>query len=832
MLEIYKEILFDLLNNTDVKPNLRIKDHPKKGPYIDGLFTEYIENKEDLIEWILLADELRVTAETGLNKTSSRSHLLFTLEICQKMPDNSEKIGILNMIDLAGSEKLSKTGAEGDRLKEALKINLSLHTLGNVIHALSSNGSHIPYNESKLTKILKNSLGGNYKTTLIITCSPHLYNVDETISTLHFAQRAKKIKNVVKANIIKSPEELEKIIDELHHQLATLTAKYIKLKEKMNGNIGNGKNKKESLNNIENDDSFVGDSVLDVTNLGQKNLFEMDTLENFNLNQNSPNPKNKNSKRKDELKLLNELSLKDNEIEKLKDEIEGNKEEIKVLNEKIVFLTNEVHFEKNLADLKDLSEDIVYNLLKLKQKYTFEIDKSLENENKELRKRITKMEQDFFTELKSIRIIEKLDSNECSIERLEDEFHNKLNKFNKDLYSQVENIKKNVGSENKELFTSYTSFYANSKIMFSALLQDFLIKDDLLDVENIEPEQSKDENKQNNKKETNHKLYAKDIKIKNSYIKLLLVMTYYEKTLFEALNKISLDIKIASRNEFYQKQYDTQLKRYEDAFSRMEDLLDQIKEMKLYNLNGMNVDTVNEMENGGGLLQMKRKKSTTIRNIRKKFSSKKFASQDEDLQDFGLIKIDRKNSEAGDVKDKVIPLIKFINLEEMKNNEQLKSDNNLHILGSLKNPNNEDSENRIYKNNKMGVTPSHKLKVDNGQERKVPSFVLDPSQPNSSKNLTNLFQRHSFLPEHGKMSDILEIKALKIELEMYKEFSNKQIEELNNIKIYNAEASQNIKEFQARSKNLYEIQCMNFKNCLDILKVIHYVNNNLNRVII
>ena len=153
-------------------------------------------------------------------------------------------------------------------------------------------------------------------------------------------------------------------------------------------------------------------------------------------------------------------------------------------------------------------------------------------------------------------------------------------------------------------------------------------------------------------------------------------------------------------------------------------------------------------------------------------------------------------------------------------------------MGSLKNPNNEDSENRIYKNNKMGVTPSHKLKVDNGQERKVPSFVLDPSQPNSSKNLTNLFQRHSFLPEHGKMSDILEIKALKIELEMYKEFSNKQIEELNNIKIYNAEASQNIKEFQARSKNLYEIQCMNFKNCLDILKVIHYVNNNLNRVII
>jgi len=108
MLEIYKEILYDLLNDSGQQVSLRIKDHPKKGPYVDGLLKEYIENKEDLIEWILLADELRATAATGLNKTSSRSHLLFTLEICQKMPDNSEKTGILNMIDLAGSEKVTK----------------------------------------------------------------------------------------------------------------------------------------------------------------------------------------------------------------------------------------------------------------------------------------------------------------------------------------------------------------------------------------------------------------------------------------------------------------------------------------------------------------------------------------------------------------------------------------------------------------------------------------------------------------------------------------------------------------------------------------------------
>ena len=106
MLEIYKEILFDLLNNNDQQGNLKIKEHPKKGTYIEGLLKEYIEDKQDLLEMILLADELRATAETNLNKTSSRSHLLFTLEITQKMPDNSEKKGILNMIDLARSEKV------------------------------------------------------------------------------------------------------------------------------------------------------------------------------------------------------------------------------------------------------------------------------------------------------------------------------------------------------------------------------------------------------------------------------------------------------------------------------------------------------------------------------------------------------------------------------------------------------------------------------------------------------------------------------------------------------------------------------------------------------
>ena len=330
MLEIYKEVLYDLLNDSDKPTHLKIKEHPKKGPYIDGLIKEYIENKEDLIDRILLADELRATAETGLNKTSSRSHLLFTLEMTQKMPDNSEKRGILNMIDLAGSEKLSNTGAEGDRLKEALKINLSLHTLGNVIHALSSSANHIPYNESKLTKILKNSLGGNFKTTLIVTCSPHLYNIDETVSTLQFAQRAKKIKNIVKANINKSPEELEKIIEDLQLKLLHMTNMYKRERDKNKNKEVNGEEYQEFSmnedNNFNNLDGFNLDQAqLDLDNLNNLDFFgsnKLKTSDDINNKQNN-NPNNANIQ-----KILNQ---KEQELEKLKDEVEGYKEEIKIL---------------------------------------------------------------------------------------------------------------------------------------------------------------------------------------------------------------------------------------------------------------------------------------------------------------------------------------------------------------------------------------------------------------------------------------------------------------------------------------------------------------------
>lgn len=139
-----------------------------------------------------------------MNDTSSRSHSLFTIyiETAETVQGKQRfKVGKLNLVDLAGSERQSKTQATGIRLKEATKINLSLSALGNVISALvDGRQSHIPYRDSKLTRLLQDSLGGNTKTVMIAAISPADYNLDETLSTLRYASRAKSIKNKPRVN--------------------------------------------------------------------------------------------------------------------------------------------------------------------------------------------------------------------------------------------------------------------------------------------------------------------------------------------------------------------------------------------------------------------------------------------------------------------------------------------------------------------------------------------------------------------------------------------------------------------------------------------------------
>ena len=154
-----------------------------------------------MFKLIQIGQKNRVTCSTNMNDTSSRSHMIFLLNLNQfNSSDSSSKSSKLFLVDLAGSEKISKTGAVGKILEEAKKINLSLTNLGKVIKTLAEKSSHIPYRDSKLTRVLKDSLGGNSKTTLIVTCSPHVVHLAETISTLRFGENAQKIKNKPKIN--------------------------------------------------------------------------------------------------------------------------------------------------------------------------------------------------------------------------------------------------------------------------------------------------------------------------------------------------------------------------------------------------------------------------------------------------------------------------------------------------------------------------------------------------------------------------------------------------------------------------------------------------------
>lgn len=152
----------------------------------------------------------RAVSATKMNTESSRSHSIFTVTVQQRHTETgASKSGTLYLVDLAGSEKVGKTGASGQTLEEAKKINKSLSTLGMVINALTDGkSSHVPYRDSKLTRILQESLGGNSRTTLIVNCSPAAYNAEETLSTLRFGMRAKSIKNNARINVELSPAEL------------------------------------------------------------------------------------------------------------------------------------------------------------------------------------------------------------------------------------------------------------------------------------------------------------------------------------------------------------------------------------------------------------------------------------------------------------------------------------------------------------------------------------------------------------------------------------------------------------------------------------------------
>uniref|UniRef100_A0A1A7Y5P8 Kinesin-like protein n=1 Tax=Iconisemion striatum TaxID=60296 RepID=A0A1A7Y5P8_9TELE len=225
-LEIYREEIRDLLDpNHGSARGLELRESPETGVYVQDLTSCVCKSIKEIEEVMNVGNQARAVGATDMNEHSSRSHALFliTVECSQPGPDGRKhiRVGRLNLVDLAGSERQAKTGVQGERLKEAAKINLSLSALGNVISALADGRSgHVPYRDSKLTRLLQDSLGGNAKTVMVATLGPASLHYDETLTTLRYANRAKNIQNQPRVN--EDPKDA--LLREFQKEIARLRA--------------------------------------------------------------------------------------------------------------------------------------------------------------------------------------------------------------------------------------------------------------------------------------------------------------------------------------------------------------------------------------------------------------------------------------------------------------------------------------------------------------------------------------------------------------------------------------------------------------------------------
>jgi len=329
--EIYLDKIRDLLDVS--KTNLSVHEDKNRVPYVKGATERFVSCPEDVMEIIDEGKSNRHIAVTNMNEHSSRSHSVFLINVKQENLENQKKLtGKLYLVDLAGSEKVSKTGAEGMVLDEAKNINKSLSALGNVISALADrNKAFVPYRDSKLTRILQESLGGNSRTTIIICCSPAASNEAETRSTLEFGKRAKTITNVVIVN-----EELT--AEEWKRRWEKEKEKVLKLKTHVN-RIELELQKWRAGDNVSSEDQ------INLTELEASTLSLSESVQNLtsNLMSNAPSAlarithptsheplgfEERMKFEEEQARLYAQLDEKDDEIDKQAQQIEKLKEQL------------------------------------------------------------------------------------------------------------------------------------------------------------------------------------------------------------------------------------------------------------------------------------------------------------------------------------------------------------------------------------------------------------------------------------------------------------------------------------------------------------------------
>lgn len=404
MVEIYMEKIKDLIEPN--RSNLNIREDRVKGIYIEDLSEHYVACEEEVLDLMKIGSENRTIGQTKMNEQSSRSHSIFVMTIYQNnLKQMTAKTGKLFLVDLAGSEKISKTGATGLTLEQAKNINKSLTTLGMVINNLTDGkSSHIPYRDSKLTRVLQESLGGNSKTCLIITCSPSIFNHHETISTLRFGERAKRIKNKPKINKEVTVAELKIEIENLEKIIQKGNKRIVQLEqfiEKNNLKVPNEDdysymqeaklldrltnldlinddgdnliiNEEIKFNNeedINNDKDPFGQStpskkLSDFNNYNNKNLKDID-LKLFTLGKikyfSDDDKKNVSESIDNAINILNQFELKDEEKVCLQKELEVIKNKHELLEQQLYEKINELQEKLDLENRAINKADSKYN---------------------------------------------------------------------------------------------------------------------------------------------------------------------------------------------------------------------------------------------------------------------------------------------------------------------------------------------------------------------------------------------------------------------------------------------------------------------------------------
>uniref|UniRef100_A0AC34FGW0 Kinesin motor domain-containing protein n=1 Tax=Panagrolaimus sp. ES5 TaxID=591445 RepID=A0AC34FGW0_9BILA len=396
-LEIYQEEIRDLLSKNG-NNKMELKEKPDVGVYVKDLTSFVTKSVEEILQVMQLGNSHRSTGKTNMNEHSSRSHAIFMITIECSQPDVTGKdhirVGRLNLVDLAGSERQSKTGAQGERFKEATKINLSLSALGNVISALvDGKSSHIPYRDSKLTRLLQDSLGGNSKTVMVANIGPASYNFEETLSTLRYANRAKNIKN--KPRINEDPKDA--LLRQFQDEIA-------KLKLMLDERSSSANRKRRKQNGINENEHIEGNEEMDAEEFLREQQRKLDE-ERLALQQNA------GMREEEKQKLLGSLEERQQQLrherdaqakvaEKIKSMqskllsgsrnlLDQTKEQQKLLQARMIELAEQKRKEREILQQLEAQED---NTAEIHQTFA-SLQQEVEVKTKKLQKLFSKLQQ-------------------------------------------------------------------------------------------------------------------------------------------------------------------------------------------------------------------------------------------------------------------------------------------------------------------------------------------------------------------------------------------------------------------------------------------------------